>query len=122
MYSPYQKQVDHSILAMNEEKLAQCQPPKCNRQVLFSELFHTFPENIHKEYIDKIEMRSLEKKRRKLDILLRNAENIEVIAYPNRSQFEEEPQLFARTIEPSNSITPLRVRFDPDVLDFGIRY
>ena len=57
-----------------------------------------------------------------VDVLLYNAQNSEVVAYPHKSEYVDEPLVFSRAIEANSSKTPMRVKFDPDVLDFGIRF
>ena len=57
-----------------------------------------------------------------LDVLLVNIRDTELIAYPHKSEYEDEAILGNRAIEPMNSKSPLRVKFDPDVLNFGVRY
>ncbi len=107
---------------MAEERLAQCQEQKCSPRLLSRSIYHTIPAKIHRDLVESLEFKSSEKIQRMVDVLLYNAQNSEVVAYPHRSEYADEPLILGRSIEPNNSKTPMRVKFDPDVLDFGIRF
>lgn len=122
-YFANEKQESNEILSMTEEKLEQCLIQKCNYSSLLASSYQTFPKKIYKEYIDKLKTREIDKFHRNLDNLFQMLpETSELIAYPNRTEYESHGKLFLKSIDPSNSKTPLRIKFVPDVFDFGVRY
>jgi len=95
----------------------------CNQTETIKELYHDIPSEIHTNYIENIQVQNvINNNERMFNVILINSQNIELIAYPHKSEYDDEPVLSKLVIEPMNSKSHSRVKFDPDVLNLGYRY
>lgn len=105
-----------------ESDLALCQLPSCNRTFLAEKVYRTVPMRILEEYSSNLEVNKITKEQRMLFSIIEEVEDTEFILYPHKKDYKDAITIFNRGVDPSESKSPLRVKFNPDIYNLGTMY
>jgi len=108
------------VLTDAEDLLNNCKDKECNK--IIRNIYNTVPASLYKVYSENLEIAGFIRSRPSLQSLLSHSPAYQLVAYPNKEFYKDEPLVLERTSNNYDRRNGPLISFTPPFLNFGFRY